>query len=113
MIPMRKRRMFNKYKSKNQNGKGIKIYSMEEPIVTFGSESLIIEMFPEYAPKPVPEQITFGSESLIIEMCHETKPVPEKTPEPLSPIPETIPETIPDTILQISPEIKKSWCVLS
>lgn len=46
--------MFNKYKLKNQNGKGIKIYSMEEPIVTFGSESLILEMFPESIQKPLP-----------------------------------------------------------
>jgi hypothetical protein len=58
---------------------------MEEPIVTFGSESLIIEMFPESTQK--------------------TMPLPE--PEPL-------PESIPDTILKISPEPeKRSWCVLS
>ncbi len=58
---------------------------MEEPIVTFGSESLILEMFPESIQKPMPESI----------------------PEPL-------PEPIPHSTVQISPEpIKKSWCVLS
>ena len=93
MIPMQKRKMFNKYKLKNQNGKGIKIYSMEEPIVTFGSESLIIEMFPESTQKTMPE------------------PLPELILEPL---PEPLPESIPDTIVKISPEPeKRGWCVLS
>ena len=85
MIPMQKRKIFNKYKLKNLNGKGIKRYTMEEPIVTFGSESLIIEMFPESIQKPMP--------------------LPE--PEPL-------PESIPDIIVKISPEPeKRGWCVLS
>jgi len=75
--------MFNKYKLKNQNGKGIKIYSMEEPIVTFGSESLIIEMFPESTQK--------------------TMPLPE-------PLPESIPDTI--LKISPEPE-KRGWCVLS
>jgi len=83
MIPMQKRKMFNKYKLKNQNGKGIKIYSMEEPIVTFGSESLIIEMFPESTQK--------------------TMPLPE-------PLPESIPDTI--LKISPEPE-KRGWCVLS
>jgi len=30
---------------------------MDEPIVTFGSESLIIEMFPETIPAPEPIEI--------------------------------------------------------
>jgi hypothetical protein len=85
MIPMPKRRMFNKFKLKNLNGKGIKRYSMEEPIITFGSESLIIEMFPESIHKPMPE-----------------------------PLPEPLPESIPHSIVQISPEPeKRGWCVLS
>ena len=93
MIPMQKRKMFNKYKLKNLNGKGIKIYSMEEPIVTFGSESLVLEMFPESTQK--------------------TMPLPEPEPDP-EPLPEPLPESIPDTILKISPEPeKRSWCVLS
>lgn len=83
MIPMPKRKMFNKYKLKNQNGKGIKRYSMEEPIVTFGSESLIIEMFPESTQK--------------------TMPLPE-------PLPESIPDTI--LKISPEPE-KRGWCVLS
>lgn len=61
---------------------------MEEPIVTFGSESLILEMFPESTQKPMPE--------LLLEPTH----------------------TIPDSItVQISPEHepepKKRWCVIS
>ena len=58
---------------------------MEDTIITFGSESLILEMFPESTQK--------------------TMPLPE--PEPL-------PESIPNTILKISPEpVKRVWCVLS
>lgn len=78
--------MFNKYKSKNQNGKGIKIYTMEEPIITFGSESLILEMFPEF---------------------HE--PIPDPIPEPIEHIPETIIEIVPET----NHEPVKRWCVIS
>jgi hypothetical protein len=61
---------------------------MEEPIVTFGSESLILEMFPESIQKPMPE------------------PLPE-------PITEPIPEPIPETITLLPEPVKKSWCVLS
>ena len=58
---------------------------MEEPIVTFGSESLILEMFPESIAEPLPKLL-----------------------EPT----QTIPESITINILP-EPEIKKSWCVLS
>jgi hypothetical protein len=45
---------------------------MEEPIITFGSESLIIEMFPESIHKPMPE------------------PLPEPLPETIIPLSEPV-----------------------
>jgi len=59
---------------------------MEDTIITFGSESLILEMFPD---------------------IHT--PMPEPIPEPIEPIPETILEPIPDLIH----EPVKRWCVIS
>ena len=82
--------MFNKYKLKNLNGKGIKIYTMEDTIITFGSESLIIEMFPESIPKPVKETLPETLEPL----------------EPLEPLPKPAPEPLDEPV-------KKGWCVLS
>jgi hypothetical protein len=87
---MQKRRMFNKYKSKNQNGKGIKIYTMEDTIITFGTESLILEMFPESIPDPLPEPL---------------EPL-EPLPDPLEPLPEPLPKPLDEPV-------KKGWCVLS
>jgi hypothetical protein len=56
---------------------------MEDTIITFGSESLILEMFPD---------------------IHT--PMPEPIPEPiLEPIPEPIPEFIHEPV--------KRWCVIS
>jgi len=61
---------------------------MEEPIITFGSESLILEMFPDTITKDKPEIIT----------------IPEPIPEDISvPIPEPIPE----------PTLPKKWCSIS
>ena len=59
---------------------------MEEPIITFGSESLILEMFPETISNAILEPI---SESI------------------LEPIPEAILEPIPETPLP------KKWCSIS
>jgi hypothetical protein len=57
---------------------------MEEPIITFGTESLIIEMFPH--PNPA-----------------ETEPEPIEKPEL-----ETIHE-----VIEMEPVPKKSWCSIS
>lgn len=66
---------------------------MEEPIVTFGSESLILEMTPEpiaiFETVPTPEQVSVPAFIAIS--------VP--TPEPVQ---------IPGSI-----STKKGWCVLS
>ncbi len=63
---------------------------MEEPIITFGTESLIIEMLPEPVVEPLPE------------------PVVEPLPEPESP------ELLPDTVIPFESKlISKGWCILS
>lgn len=49
---------------------------MDEPIITFGSESLILEMFPDTTPAP-------------------TEPIPDTI---IVPTPEPIPEPKPKTI---------------
>ena len=45
---------------------------MDEPIITFGSESLILEMNPEFTPEPEPEPE-------VIHVVIEMEPVPKKS----------------------------------
>ena len=65
---------------------------MEEPIVTFGTESLILEMLPEPV-KPsdsIPETISVSI-------------IPEQVSIPIIPTPEPVSDSV----------TKKGWCVLS
>ena len=77
----------------------IKNYSMDEPIITFGSESLILETHPELRETP--------------ERTPELEPIPECTHEPLPvPIPEPLPVPIPEPVPEPIPK-QNRWCILS
>ena len=67
---------------------------MEEPIVTFGSESLILEM----SPKPVTQDDSIP-ETISVSI------IPEHLSIPIVPTPEPVPISASVT--------KKGWCVLS
>ena len=56
---------------------------MDEPIITFGTESLILEMFPE----PNPAEKEEPSLEIIVETDHE--------------------------VIEMEPVPKKSWCSIS
>lgn len=49
-----------------------------DPIITFGTESLILEMFPELTPAEEPEQIVDSEPDTIHEVI-EIEPVPKKS----------------------------------